>query len=99
MYNYYGISFYFSERKHIMSNNVFSSISPPCFKMLTYGAFSVVCHLAAISLYFSLHADSLPGALLVRTGTSMIEYSLISIIAILVGALLLQILELENNTD
>lgn len=82
-----------------MSNNVFLSISPLSFKMLTYGAFSVVCHLAAISLYFSLYADTLPGTLLVRTGASMIEYSLISIIAILVGALLLQMLESEKNTD
>ena len=93
------MSFIFSERIHIMKNGRFFDFSPLCFKMLTYGAFSVVCHLAAISLYFSLYADTLPGALLVRTGASMIEYSLISVIAILVGALLLQMLESEKNTD
>ena len=82
-----------------MENRKTLGISTLSFKILIYGAFSVVCHLVAILMYFLWHANSLPGTLLVRTGTSMIEYSLISIIAVIIGALLLEILELEKNSD
>ncbi len=82
-----------------MSDRKFLGVSPLSFKMLIYGAFSVICHLVAILLHFLWYADSLPGTLLIRTSASMIEYSLISIIAILIGALLLEILELQKDNE
>ena len=81
-----------SERKILIT-------SPLSFKMLIYGAFSVVCHLAAVALHFSWYANTVPGTLLIRTSASMLEYSLLSIIAILIGALLLEILDLQRDNE
>ncbi len=75
------------------------SLSTHSFKLMIYGAFSVVCHLVAVLFYFLWYADKLPGALLVREGASMLEYSLMSIVIILVGALLFEIAERQKDDD
>lgn len=82
-----------------MSEIKILSLSPLSFKMLIYGAFSVVCHLSAVTLYFFWYADSIPHALLVRTSASMLEHSLMSTVAILVGALLLEMLCRESDNE
>ncbi|MBE6706604.1 MAG: hypothetical protein E7577_03055 [Ruminococcaceae bacterium] len=77
----------------------FLSVSPRSFKLMIYGAFSVICHLVGILLYFLWHADSLPSYLLVRTSSAMMEYSLMSIVIIIVAAVLLEKVERQNEDD
>ena len=77
----------------------FLSVSPRSFKLMIYGAFSVICHLVGILLYFLWHADSLPGYLLVRTSSAMMEYSLMSIVIIIVATVLLEKVERQNEDD
>ncbi len=77
----------------------FLNVSPRSFKLMIYGAFSVICHLVGILLYFLWHADILPDYLLVRTSSAMMEYSLMSIVIIIVAAVLLEKVERQNEDD
>ena len=77
----------------------FSSVSPLSFKLMIYGAFSVVCHLVGILLYFTWHANSVPSHLLVRIGIAMIEYSLMSVVIIIVCALLLEKVDRQSKDE
>ena len=82
-----------------MNERKFLSVSQRSFKLMIYGAFSVICHLVGILLYFLWHTDSLPGYLLVRTSSAMMEYSLMSIVIIIISAVLLEKVERQNEDD
>ena len=76
--------------------NIFS-FSRPTIRLLLYGIFSVLCHATAIFLY----ATTLPLATPLtfhHTVFPMIEHSLVSLIAIFIGALGFEYIEKEKRS-
>ena len=58
-------------------------------KLLTYGAFAVICHLSGILCFYMINRADLLPLPLTRLCGEMLEHSLMSIAILAVGSLLL----------
>ncbi len=67
------------------------------YKILCFGAYAVICHLAAIVLFCQLNSTTLPAELLTRRAAQMLEYSVMSIVILLACALLLKLIEKQGK--
>ena len=73
----------------------FKNITPA--KLLTAGVYASVCHATGILLYFNANPDGLPPISLTQYSAGMLEYTLMSLLAVTVGAFLLDLVQRDKR--
>ena len=71
----------------------FKDITPS--KLLTVGLYASLCHATGILLYFNVNPDGMPPMSLIQYSAGMLEYTLMSLLIITVGAFLLDLVQRE----
>ncbi len=66
---------------------------------LCYGTYAILCQLCGIMLFFRINLARLPHALLSARCAKMLEYPLMSLTALLIGALLIYYVTEKQDTE
>ena len=83
-------------RLHIV-NNLFKRVSPTPLSLLIVGLYTVICHATAV-LFIAVEASkSLPSAALTYNCVPLLEYTAMSLVAVVVGAMLLYLVLRERK--